>query len=194
MTDLIDVDRVVIRPLREEDLPRLEWDGVYEHYRKVFRQSFDDAERGQRILLVAVAGEEMVGQVFVQLTSSETRYADGAVRGYLYALRVRPPWQGLGLGTRLIAAAEEALLSLGFGVAVIAAGKDNPRAYQLYQRLGYRTFADDPGIWWFTDVNGVRQLVEEPCWVMEKVLRGPKRKRTPADGRRRTQKAKAQEE
>ncbi len=171
MTDLMDVDQVTIRPLRAEDLPGLEWDGVYEKYRKVFRQSFDDAERGQRILLVAVAGEQMVGQVFIQLTSSETRYADGAVRGYLYALRVRPPWQGQGLGTRLLAAAEEALLALGFGVAVIAAGKDNPRAYQLYQRLGYRPFAEDPGVWYFVDVNGMRQTMEEPCWVMEKNLR-----------------------
>ena len=171
MTDLMDVDQVTIRPLREEDLPGLEWDGVYEKYRKVFRQSFTDAERGQRILLVAVAGRQMVGQVFIQLTSSETRYADGAARGYLYALRVRPPWQGQGLGTRLIAAAEEALLALGFSVAVIAAGKDNPRAHQLYLRLGYKTFAEDPGVWYFTDVNGRRQLMEEPCWVMEKKLR-----------------------
>lgn len=171
MTDLMDVDQVVIRPLREEDLPGLEWDGVYAKYRKVFRQFFNDAERGQRVLLVAVAGNELVGQVFIQLTSSETRYADGAVRGYLYALRVRPHWQGQGLGTRLIAAAEAALLALGFGVAVIAAGRDNPRAYQLYQRLGYHTFADDPGVWYFTDVNGHRQTMEEPCWVMEKNLR-----------------------
>ena len=171
MTDLMDVDQVTIRPLREEDLPGLAWDGVYEKYRKVFRQSFTDAERGQRILLVAVAGRQMVGQVFIQLTSSETRYADGAARGYLYALRVRPPWQGQGLGTRLIAAAEEALLALGFSVAVIAAGKDNPRAYQLYLRLGYKTFAEDPGVWYFTDVNGRRQVMEEPCWVMEKKLR-----------------------
>ena len=172
MTDLVGIEQVVIRPLQEKDLPGLEWDGVYERYRRVFRQSFVDAERGQRILLVALAGETMVGQVFVQLSSSETRYADGAQRGYLYALRVRPPWQGQGLGTRLVAAAEEALLSLGFSVAVIAAGKDNPRAHQLYERLGYRTFADDPGVWYFTDVNGVRQTMEEPCWVMEKRLRG----------------------
>ncbi len=171
MTDLAEVDKVMIRPLRQEDLPGLEWGGVYEKYRKVFRQSFDDAERGQRLLLVAVAGAEMVGQVFVQLTSSETRYADGSARAYLYALRVRPPWQGLGLGTRLIGAGEAALLALRFSVAVIAAGKDNPRAYQLYRRLGYGTFAEDPGVWFFTDVNGLRQTMEEPCWVMEKNLR-----------------------
>lgn len=177
MTHLASIDQVVIRPLREADLPALEWDGVYEKYRKVFRQSFVDAERGQRILLVAVAGAEIVGQVFIQLSSSETRYADGAVRGYLYALRVRPAWQGQGLGTRLLAAAEEALLALGFGVAVIAAGKDNPRAFQLYQRLGYRTFDEDPGVWYFTDVNGERQTMEEPCWIMEKHLRGEARGR-----------------
>jgi ribosomal protein S18 acetylase RimI-like enzyme len=95
----------------------------------------------------------------------------------LYALRVRPEWQGQGLGTRLLAAAEEALLALGFSVAVIAAGKDNPRAFQLYQRLGYEAFDEDPGVWYFTDVNGARQMMEEPCWIMHKHLRGEARAR-----------------
>jgi hypothetical protein len=26
-------------------------------------------------------------------------------------------------------------------------------------------------VWYFVDVNGMRQTMEEPCWVMEKNLR-----------------------
>ena len=170
MADLVDIDKAVIRPIRAAELPGLEWEGQYTKYRKVFAQSFEDVQRGQRIMLVAAAGGQLVGQIFVQLSSSETHYADGATRGYLYSLRVRPAWQGNGLGTRLIRAAESALLARGFSVAVIAAGKDNPGARRLYERLGYHTFADDAGVWYFTDVNGVQQEQTEPCWVMEKRL------------------------
>jgi ribosomal protein S18 acetylase RimI-like enzyme len=172
MTDLplLSTDHIAIRPVRAEDLPALEWDGMYAGYRHAFRETFEDAERGHRIMLVAVADGEMVGQVFVQLTSSEARFADGATRGYLYALRVRPVWRGQGVGARLIAAAEAALRQRGFTTAVIAAGKANTGALRLYERLGYRAFAEDPGEWSFTDPDGKEQTVAEPCWVMEKRL------------------------
>ena len=170
MADRTEVEQIVIRPLREPELQLLEWEGAYTQFRRVYRQTFEDALRGQRLMLVAVQGQRLVGQVFIQLSSTETRYADGYSRAYLYSLRVRPELQGQGLGTRLLSAAEAALRARGFTTAVIAAGKDNPGAYRLYERLGYRSFADDPGVWYFTDVNGKQQVVEEPCWVMEKPL------------------------
>jgi ribosomal protein S18 acetylase RimI-like enzyme len=163
-------EQVTIRPIREADLSALEWDGTYTRYRRVFRQTYEDVVRGQRLMIVAVAGDQVVGQIFVQLSSTETRYADGYSRAYLYSLRVRPEWQGRGLGTRLVSSAEAALVARGFSMAVIAAGKDNLGAQRLYERLGYRIFADDPGVWYFQDVNGVQQSIEEPCWVMEKRL------------------------
>jgi len=172
MADLsfLSLDSMVIRPVRAEDLPALEWDGVYTRYRQVFRETFEDAQRGHRVMLVAVAAGEVVGQVFVQLNSSEQQFADGATRGYLYALRVRPVWQGQGVGARLIAAAEAALREHGFTTAVIAAAKENAGALRLYERLGYRVFAEDPGRWSFVDANGKEQSVAEACWVMEKHL------------------------
>jgi ribosomal protein S18 acetylase RimI-like enzyme len=170
VTELLDVEKVVIRSLRDGDLAALEWDGQYTRFRRVFQQTYDDMVRGQRLMIVAVAGLTMVGQVFVQLSSTEARYADGHNRGYVYSLRVRPEWQGRGIGTRLMLAAEEGLRARGYRTAVIAAGKDNPGAKRLYERLGYQTFADDPGVWYFQDVNGAQQSVVEPCWVMQKDL------------------------
>ena len=128
MTDVVDAQKVVIRPMREAELPALEWDGAYTRYRTVFQQTYEDAVRGQRIMLVAVMGEQIIGQVFIQLSSTERRYADGYSRGYLYSLRVRSEWQDRGIGTRLIKAAEATLRARGFTTAVIAAGKENPRA------------------------------------------------------------------
>jgi ribosomal protein S18 acetylase RimI-like enzyme len=167
---LLSIDHLVIRPVRAEDLPALEWDGVYIGYRHVFRETFEDAQRGRRIMLVALAEGEMVGQVFVQLSSSDLHFADGATRGYLYALRVRPVWRGRGVGTRLIAAAEAALRERGFTTAVIAAAKENAGALRLYEQLGYRIFAEDPGTWSFMDADGKEQSIAELCWVLEKRL------------------------
>jgi ribosomal protein S18 acetylase RimI-like enzyme len=170
VTEVIDEQKVVIRPIREGELSALEWEGAYTRFRKVFQQTYEDVVRGQRIMLVALIGSQIVGQVFVQLSSTERRYADGYSRGYLYSLRVRPEWQARGIGTRLVKAAEASLRARGFTTAVIAAGKENPRARQLYERLGYGVFADDPGVWYFQDVNGVQQSVNEPCWVMQKTF------------------------
>jgi ribosomal protein S18 acetylase RimI-like enzyme len=167
---MTDLQTVLIRPLTEQDLPALEWDGVYRSHRPVFRRTFEEMQQGQKVMLVAVDGDEMVGQIFVQLESSEARFANGQTRGYLYALRVRPSLQRQGIGTRLIAAGEEELRARGFKTAVISAGKENPGALRLYQRLGYRVFTEDPGVWYFTDVNGNQQCFQEPCWVLEKGL------------------------
>ncbi len=170
MTDVVDAQKVIIRPIRESEVPALEWDGAYTRYRKVFQQTYEDTVRGQRVMLVAVQASQLVGQVFIQLSSTERRYADGYSRGYLYSLRVKSDWQAQGIGTRLVKAAETTLRARGFTTAVIAAGKDNPRARLLYERLGYHAFAEDPGVWYFQDVNGVQQSVSEPCWVMQKRL------------------------
>jgi ribosomal protein S18 acetylase RimI-like enzyme len=163
-------EKITIRLARAEDLPGLEWEGEYAHYRSLYRRVFEEMQQGKRLMMVAAAGATIVGQVFVQLLSAEREFADGVSRAYLYSLRVRPAWQGQGIGTRLISTAEKELRARGFTTAVIAAGKGNEGAFKLYQRLGYRVFAEDPGVWYFTDVNGIRQNVEEPCWVMEKSL------------------------
>lgn len=161
---------VTIRALQEADLPALEWDGVYTKYRRVFRQAYEDMRSGLRLLFVALTDDLMVGQVFIQFNSSDGRYADGWQRAYLYSLRVRPDWQRQGIGSALIKAAETALRTRRFTVAVIAVRKDNPEALRLYQRLGYQIFAEDPGQWDYLDAEGVVQHVEEPSWVLEKTL------------------------
>ncbi|HRF50426.1 MAG TPA: GNAT family N-acetyltransferase [Anaerolineales bacterium] len=166
----VDRSAVRIRPVVAQDLPALEWEGQYRHYRRVFQANFDDMRRGQRMMWVAESEGRLVGQVFVQLLSADPNFADGVRRAYLYAFRVRPGWQGQGLGTRLMAAAEEDLVARGFRLAVIAAGRDNLRARTLYERLGYRVFAEDPGDWTYTDDQGQLIRAAEPAWLMQKPL------------------------
>ena len=160
----------VIRDAVEGDLTALEWGGEYQHFRSVFRHAYAEAQASRRWMLVAEAGGQVVGQIFVQLYSSQRQFADGGRRAYLYAFRVRPDFRGLGIGTELMRAAETRLTEHGFHEAVIAVNKDNPEARRLYERLGYRVFMEDAGEWSYLDDQLERRQVVEACWVLEKQL------------------------
>jgi ribosomal protein S18 acetylase RimI-like enzyme len=161
-----------VRCLEERDLAALEWEGVFLHFRNLFRQAYDDMLLGTRLLLVMEhrPSGEIVGQIFVQWNSSDPRFADGRRRGYFYSLRVKPAFQRRGLGTCLIDAAEDVLRRRGMDTASIGVEKDNPEARSLYERLGYHIIAEDPGCWSYTDHMGKKQDVREPAWLMEKKL------------------------
>jgi ribosomal protein S18 acetylase RimI-like enzyme len=165
-----DADEFAVRPIEEQDLPALEWGGVYLHFRRLFRQAYEDMKIGTRQLLMMEHSPtgEMVGQIFIQWSSSDPRFADGTRRGYLYALRIKPAFQSRGLGTRMLLAAENELRRRGMDTASIGVEKDNPRACALYKRQGYRIIADDPGRWSYFDHEGNIQEVLEPAWLMEK--------------------------
>ena len=175
-TTQADAEDLIIRPVEEADLPALEWDGVYATQRRVFRSALEDAQRGERILLVALVDGQVVGQVFIQLNSAELNLADGFSRAYLYAFRVRPAWRGRGVGTQLMLAAEDELRQRGFTQAVIGVGKANPRARKLYEERGYAVSGEDSGRWRYLDDSGQEHFLEEPCWIMEKPLE-PRRDR-----------------
>jgi len=166
------VERVeaLIRHAREGDLAALEWEGRYQHFRRLYRRAMSQAKLGQRILLVAEADGRIVGQIFVQLTSGRAELADGASSGYLYAFRVRPSYRNQGIGTRLIESAEQELVRRGFRRIVIAVAKDNSGARRLYEKLGYQRFAEDPGEWSYIDHEGTLRHVSEPAYVLEKTL------------------------
>jgi ribosomal protein S18 acetylase RimI-like enzyme len=161
-----------IRTLEETDLPALEWDGEFKHFRRLFRQAYEDMRAGRRLLLVLehLPTASIIGQVFIQWSSSDFRLADGTGRGYLYSLRVKPEFRGRGLGTKLLRAAEDALRARRMCFASIGVEKNNLRARTLYERLGYRLIGEDPGRWSYIDHRGERRDVSEPAWLLEKNL------------------------
>lgn len=176
MTDLHDAVMAVeiavtFRPASLDDLPRLEWYGLYKHYRNIFRRAYRDQQLGRRYLLLADCGGFPIGQIFIQFISGNPHIADGDQRAYLYSLRVMEMFQRHGIGTRLIQEAEALLLERGFRYATIAVSLDNPRARRLYERLGYRVLWQDSGDWSYIDHLGRKQHVHDPCWLLEKNLR-----------------------
>jgi ribosomal protein S18 acetylase RimI-like enzyme len=163
--------QVQIRRLSKADLPALEWDGEYTRFRRLFAETYQSAVKGRAVLWVAdLPGNGLVGQIFVQLNSARLELADGKTRAYIYAFRVRQPFRGAGLGTRLLLNAEIDLVQRGYRWVTLNVGRDNPNAQRLYERHGYRIVASEPGIWHYYDDKGQRREVNEPAWRMEKKI------------------------
>src|SRR3712207_4978504 len=130
---------MIIRSIRAEDLPKLEWFGAFAHFRDLYQRTWHDHQAGRRLMLVADLNSFPVGQVWVDCTPSD--YA------YLYALRVMEPLQGLGIGTRLIASAEALARGHYYRQIQLAVEKTNIGARRLYERLGYQVFSQRVDVW-----------------------------------------------
>ncbi len=162
---------VRVRTAEESDLPALEWDGEYTHFRRVYRQAMREAQRDRRLIYLAETTGEIVGQIFVHLHSIWKTTFGGAKAGYLHSFRVKPDFRNQGIGSRLLETAEGALVERGYSRAVISVAKVNRRARGLYLQRGYNVYTEDPGEWAYVDHRGKLKRVSEPAYVMVKTLR-----------------------
>jgi ribosomal protein S18 acetylase RimI-like enzyme len=173
------VSRVKIRHIQKAELPVLEWEGVYTHYRRVYADAFERMSAGRSVMWVAdLPGTGIIGQVFVQLICDRPDLADGFYRAYLFAFRVRPEHRSLGLGSKMLSVVEADLIRRGYARAVLNVAQVNLRARSFYERNGYTVAAPEPGRWSYPDENGKWRTEVEPAWRMEKDLVVPERKTT----------------
>ena len=155
---------ITFRPARVDDIPKLEWYGQYIHFRNVFRKTYREQVKGNRLMLIAECNDFPIGQIFMQTGGDSRR------KTYFYSLRVMDMFRGRGIGSRLLEEAENIAVTYGYTSATIAAAKDNPRARQLYERHGYLLIGEDSGRWSYIDHEGKTRYVYEPCWVLEKAF------------------------
>jgi ribosomal protein S18 acetylase RimI-like enzyme len=164
------LEEIRIRTLKHADLPELEWEGEYIHFRPMFERAYRRTESGEAVVWVAALQDKMIGQVFVQLISSRNELVDGHTRAYLYAVRVRLEYRNLSLGSRLMHVAENDLVRRGYRFATLNVARDNSGGIRFYERLGYKIVGEEEGRWSYTDHLGQIHLVHEPAWRMEKQL------------------------
>src|SRR3954454_10951371 len=126
------VAEVDIRPCRPEDLPQLEWYGLFRDHRQLFEHTFARHMLGENVILVADLGHFPVGQACIDLVKKHAERT-----AYIWAVRVFPFLRGLGIGSRLIQAGEAIAREQHCTSAEIGVEKDNPDARRLYERLGY---------------------------------------------------------
>lgn len=121
-----------IRPCTEADLPALEWMGLYAPHRRIIRDTFKAQQRGDALMLLAVARGFPVAQVWIDF-SARGRTA------VLWAVRTFFPLQRAGIGARMMRAAEEVARRRGFAQAELEVEKGEEEAIAFYRRLGWRT-------------------------------------------------------
>jgi len=163
--------QVIIRQAGKRDLPALEWEGEFSHFRHIFAEAYRLQALGDVIMwVVDLPDYGLIGQLFIQLygpkqiQTSKTKYA------YIYGFRIRPDFRGKGIGRRLLKSVESDLERRGFKHISLNVARDNDAAKRLYEREGYRVVAPEPGIWSYLDDKGRRRFVNEPAWRMEKIF------------------------
>jgi ribosomal protein S18 acetylase RimI-like enzyme len=165
------ISNVIIRQIKKTDLPDLEWDGEYIHFRRLYAEIYQSSMTGKAILWGAFYPEEgLIGQLFIQLTSARIELADGKQRAYIYGFRIKTSYRGYGIGTFMLHFVERDLALRGFTRVTLNVSLDNPSARRLYERNGYNIVGDEPGNWSYLDHLGHRRNVHEPAWRMEKKL------------------------
>ena len=163
--------QVIIRQAGKRDLPALEWEGEFSHFRHIFTEAYRLQALGDVIMWVVDMPEYgLIGQLFIQLygpnqiQNSKTKYA------YIYGFRIRPDYRDKGIGSLLLKSVESDLDRRGFKRISLNVARDNDAARRLYEREGYRVVAPEPGIWSYLDDKGRRRFVSEPAWRMEKIF------------------------
>jgi GNAT superfamily N-acetyltransferase len=128
--------RVEIRPVSAADLATLVEALGERHW---FADRLARQECGGGLVLVAWLEGRPVGEVFLDRGPAKEpevrRHLPGVPQ--LDHLEVPGPFQGRGIGTALIHAAEATARQLGYERIALGVGLDNPKARRLYERLGY---------------------------------------------------------
>jgi ribosomal protein S18 acetylase RimI-like enzyme len=165
------IQSVTFRQATITDLPGLEWDGQYRHFRRLYAETYNRVCNGNAIMWIGcIPGGKIIGQLFIQLVSSNYELADGKTRAYLFGFRVRDEYRSMGIGTNFLDYVEQDLVQRRYKYICLNVAKENLRALMLYERCGYSIIGPDPGLWSYQDEQGTWHSVEEPAWRMEKRL------------------------
>jgi ribosomal protein S18 acetylase RimI-like enzyme len=172
MDDPVLLSQIIVRLARSEDLPALEWDGEYIHFRRLYADVYQNYVAGKALMwIVEHLGDGIIGQAFVSLESFRPELANGNDRAYLYGFRVKPVFRNRGVGRAVLEVIEKELVKRGYRIITLNVARNNFDAERLYRRLGYRIVAEEAGQWSYFDHLGMHRVVHEPAWRMEKVLK-----------------------
>lgn len=107
-------------------------------FRRTYERSLEILSDPERDVYVAVENDTVAGFLILCMT--------GAFVGYIQTVAVAPASQGKGIGSKLIAFAEEKIFAASPN-SFLCVSSFNPDARRLYERLGY-TFVGE-----LTDYN-----------------------------------------
>jgi ribosomal protein S18 acetylase RimI-like enzyme len=165
------MNKVFIRKAKKDDLPDLEWNGEYTHFRRLYADTYMLVQQGHAIIWIAeVNSSGLIGQCFVSLKGNRPDLADGISRAYIYGFRIQQQFRNQGIGTMMMETIENDLRGRGFLQVTLNVGLNNLDARRFYDRLDYIVVDSEPGNWSYIDEKGKRRDVHEPAWRMIKDL------------------------
>ena len=154
--------QLIVDDLRLEDLPAIAWSGSAVHLRSVEA----NLRRGRHAIdYLCVRTPEGA-----PVAKGGVDYEEHPGAGTLTQLSVHPDLQGRGLGTMLIAGAEDRIRSRGLPIARIGVEDGNEGARRLYERLGYTWCGRWSASWPALGADGVEYLHEATGDDFEKRL------------------------
>jgi ribosomal protein S18 acetylase RimI-like enzyme len=155
----------IIRDCRKSDLHHLLWFGMFYEHKEIIEGAFEKHENGELLFMVCEINNFPVGQLWVDFKKSKQPET-----GHLWAFRVLDPFQGIGIGRRMLKSAENVLLSKGFRYAEMGVEKNNLRAKKLYEQFGYVTFNEETDITRYINPDGVEIEYKSEQWMLRKKL------------------------
>lgn len=130
---------ILCRTAESGDLPILKRD-VKAAFQRSFELELKEQASGLQSVFLALDGDQAVGWGFIhwpgprELTIRE-RYPDAPE---LFRLEVREELRSQGIGGQLMSAMESKVMAESKRQISLGVAHDNPKAYRLYQRLGYQ--------------------------------------------------------
>ncbi|HEX2869375.1 MAG TPA: GNAT family N-acetyltransferase [Ignavibacteriales bacterium] len=156
---------VKFRTCRLSDLENLEWFGMFYNHRNIIRESFRRHREGNNYMIVAEMNSFPIAQVWIDLEKKRL-----ANTGIIWALRVLPPLQRLGIGTDLIRISENFLQRKGYSICEICVDKVNTSARRLYERLGYSVISELKEEYSYLTPSNEKVLCISEEWMLQKAL------------------------
>jgi ribosomal protein S18 acetylase RimI-like enzyme len=148
----------------EGDLAALEWYGMYTHHREIIADAYRRQLACENDMLICELAGFPVAQVWIDLSKRRSERI-----GVLWALRVFPFLRGRGIGSTLLARAENRLRARQFVGAEVGVEKTNTAARRLYERRGYRSIGSVCERYSYVS-NGARVDAVADQWLLRKPL------------------------
>ena len=157
------VEHLAVTALVDTDLTLIEWSGSPLHVLHVAAELERRARGEAEYLAIRAPDGTPIAKCGLDLAA-----VPGA--GVIHQLATRPDLRGLGIATRLMAAAEARVHDRGLMTAMVSVERDNARARALYERLGYVACGERAASWEAQRDDGSTYLYETRLTDMKKCL------------------------
>jgi ribosomal protein S18 acetylase RimI-like enzyme len=155
----------LVRRAARADLNNLEWHGMFTKHRAVIADAYERQQRGEVLMLVTEVARFPVAQIWIDFVQC----GDDAAQ--LWAFRVMPGVQRLGIGSRLLHTAERVVIGRGLRFAELGCEKGNARAWRFYQKRGYVPVREQVDHYSYMTPAGERIDATSDQWILRKQVR-----------------------